>query len=239
MTGQLGLTLGLAPKRADSWSFQDAIHSVTSSEWYTPPDIIEASREALGGRIDLDPATSERANKVVQAARIFTAAAPDLSDPWVPWTGNVFSNPPNPPRPWWDAMVASWHAANMQGARGPFAGVFLAYSIEILQQTQGWSFPAMRFPFCVPKSRVRYWRTAADALAGLRKMLEKRLERSGEGATRAELKRLEQLGAMPSDELVQGDAPTHASAIVGVGIPFDRFHRAFRDIGAVVNGGAL
>lgn len=239
MSTQLGLGLGLATPHRKTWSFQDAIHSVTSSEWYTPPEIVDAGRNALGGRIDLDPATSERANLVVGASRIFTAQAPDLSDPWVPWTGNTFSNPPNPPRPWWDAMVASWGESNLKTAETPFAGVFVAYSIEVLQQSQGWSFPAMRFPFCVPKIRVRYWRTAADAFVGLTKTLEKRKERSGEGASRAEQKRLDQLAAMPPDELVQGDAPTHASAIVGVGIPFDRFSRAFRDIGAIVNGGVL
>ena len=38
-------------------------------EWYTPMDIIGAARELYGGAIDLDPATSEKANLRIIAKR--------------------------------------------------------------------------------------------------------------------------------------------------------------------------
>lgn len=67
-----------------------AQHSSESNEHYTPKYIVEPVRETLGG-IDLDPATTERANRIVKAKRIFTAADDGLSKRW---SGTVFLNPP-------------------------------------------------------------------------------------------------------------------------------------------------
>lgn len=47
------------------------------TDYWTPPEIIESAREVMRG-IDLDPATSRAANKVVKASRIFTAPEAEL-----------------------------------------------------------------------------------------------------------------------------------------------------------------
>ena len=60
------------------------------NEWYTPYEFIEAALLTMGS-IDLDPASSELANKTVKATEFYTAKNNGLTEPW---TGNVWLNPP-------------------------------------------------------------------------------------------------------------------------------------------------
>jgi len=59
-------------------------------EWYTPTDVLDGVRSVMGS-IDCDPASSEMAQKTVQAETYYTAEENGLEQPW---TGNVFLNPP-------------------------------------------------------------------------------------------------------------------------------------------------
>ena len=61
-----------------------------SNEWYTPAKYIEAVREVLGA-IELDPASSHKANETVKAEVYFTEDDDGLSREWY---GKVFLNPP-------------------------------------------------------------------------------------------------------------------------------------------------
>lgn len=60
------------------------------NEWYTPEQYIESARRVMGN-IDLDPASSEIANKRVGATTIFTKDDDGLSKDWF---GNIWMNPP-------------------------------------------------------------------------------------------------------------------------------------------------
>jgi len=60
------------------------------NEWYTPAAIIEAARRVLGG-FDLDPASSEIANRTVKAERFFTIEDDGLTQDWA---GKIWCNPP-------------------------------------------------------------------------------------------------------------------------------------------------
>lgn len=60
------------------------------NEWYTPAQYIELARLTMGG-IDLDPASSEQANRTIGAAQFFGIDDDGLSREW---HGRVWLNPP-------------------------------------------------------------------------------------------------------------------------------------------------
>jgi len=60
------------------------------NEWYTPSEYIESARKVMGS-IDLDPASSELANKVVMAHEFYTKDDDGLIKKWF---GNIWLNPP-------------------------------------------------------------------------------------------------------------------------------------------------
>lgn len=70
--------------------------ATTAAKWtgdpesYTPAVYIEAARKVMGG-IDLDPASNEHAQKLVQAGRWFDEEDDGLAQEW---QGRVFLNPP-------------------------------------------------------------------------------------------------------------------------------------------------
>jgi ParB family chromosome partitioning protein len=61
-----------------------------NSEWYTPLVYIEAARQVMG-RIDIDPASSDKANQIVKANAYYTPADDGRAKAW---NGNVWLNPP-------------------------------------------------------------------------------------------------------------------------------------------------
>ena len=59
-------------------------------EWYTPRRYLDAAVDVMGG-IDLDPASSARAQRHVKAANYFTVKQDGLQKKW---SGRVWLNPP-------------------------------------------------------------------------------------------------------------------------------------------------
>ena len=74
-------------------AYKKVVHVTNNSgnnEWYTPPQFIESARAVMGA-IDLDPASSDKANETVKATQFFTAEIDGLKQEW---SGNVWLNPP-------------------------------------------------------------------------------------------------------------------------------------------------
>ena len=62
-----------------------------SNAWYTPVRYVELVKEVLG-EIDLDPFSSEYANRAIRAKKIFTVSDSAFENEWP--SGNMFMNPP-------------------------------------------------------------------------------------------------------------------------------------------------
>ena len=84
------LTIPEAQKQLGFKQSTAAMVSAESNEWYSPKTYIEAARKVLG-KIELDPASCAKANRVVKAKQHFTEQDDGLAHEWI---GQVFLNPP-------------------------------------------------------------------------------------------------------------------------------------------------
>lgn len=89
-------------------------HNSGENEWYTPPSYIAAARVVMGG-IDLDPASSEIANRIVNAAQIFTEQDNGLVQDWP--IGRIWMNPPYA-QPLMGQFAAKFAAEIRRGSSG-------------------------------------------------------------------------------------------------------------------------
>lgn len=191
-------------------------HAKASAEWYTPAPIVEASRQALGGVIDLDPATCELAQERVRALTFGTLERPATLEEWAA-ARTVFMNPPTPPRAWWEELSA-WFGSGGDG-RG---AVYIAYSLEQLQQSHGWTFGGMLVHrVLIPAKRIPYDQTRDAAKAKIDAAIARfdleALQAESLDARRVLALRKKRAEIASGPALVPGDAPPHAGAIVMLG----------------------
>lgn len=192
-------------------------HSALTNEQYTPAHIVEMVREVLGS-IDVDPATSLLANKTVKAARFWTEDDGPETTFDAPWRGNVFLNPPggqkmvllgtgfnSNPSLFWAKMMHEWDQEKTMRA-----GIFLGFTLEVLQSSQCVEkYPMLRFPICVPSRRLSF-----NVPRDLRILqLQELLARTSADKQKEIRKKLAAIEAS-TEELVPGDAPPHANVLV-------------------------
>ncbi len=117
--------------------------------WNTPTPIIEAARGILGA-IDLDPASSARANERVQAKAYYTEKENGLAQEW---EGRVFLNPPGQI---WGKFLYKLHDEMNEGrVKQCF---YLGYSLEQLRKISPneWNFVGREVVLAVPHKRIRF-----------------------------------------------------------------------------------
>lgn len=122
-------------------------HNSGNNEWYTPPEYLEAARRVMGA-IDLDPASSDFANRNVQAAIYFTAEDDGLTRAW---GGRVFLNPP-----YSGDLVGRFATKTLQELA---AGTVTEAILLVNNGTETAWFQALAAQaqaVCFPKGRIRY-----------------------------------------------------------------------------------
>lgn len=151
-------------------------HSSASNEHYTPWPIIAAARTTMG-QIDLDPASCEFANRTVKATKFHDGVVTDgLVCDWGDARNggsNVWLNPPGgtverSPLWWtsstanmflfWSKLVHEWKEGRVRQA------VFMGFTLEIFQTSQGSQQWIGDLPFCVPNERIKFMKRVGDGL---------------------------------------------------------------------------
>lgn len=132
-------------------------HSSRSDTWQTPDNIIARVRTVLG-TIDLDPASSESANRRIGASAIITREQDALNTEWP--AGSVYLNPPGGKKANGSMTGLFWaRLMNFRDAGQLTHAIFMAFSVEALAISQGYGSRSIgTFPLCVPRRRISFVR---------------------------------------------------------------------------------
>lgn len=139
---------------------QNIQHSSKTDRWYTPLPILKRVELVLGS-IDLDPASDVFGNIRAGANRYIDESEDGLISVWHPKggkPGNVFLNPPGGKSGNRSLAADFWERLVRERAKGMVThAIFVCFSIEAMQTTQGNPWPsAGEFTVCIPSRRVRF-----------------------------------------------------------------------------------
>ena len=115
-------------------------------EYYTPTWIVEAAREVMGS-IDLDPASSAKANLTVKASTYYRLPFNGLDYEWFDnvWLNHPFSKAQN--KAWINKLINEYEVDS---------NVKQACCITYASTSEKWFQPLMNYPQCYFSRRVNY-----------------------------------------------------------------------------------
>lgn len=190
-----------------------AQHSAATDSWGTPPHIVKASRNTLGG-IDVDPFTDEYWNKhCVQAPLIYTAERsafdPDnVFDRQARWHVN---SPGGQVREAWELVYEHWKCGG--------SAFWVGFNLEQLAYLQDAGLMDKGILKAIPRRRVPYLQTPA---AYREKLLVRARKAEKKGEYGAAHKLMLKADAVDlAGPPIKGDSPTHSSymALLPQGAP--------------------
>jgi len=127
-------------------------------EYYTPPELIEASREVMG-TIYLDPASSHKANLTVRADQYFTEDQNGLTQDWFGnvWLNHPFSRTNNPL--WINKLMDEFNKGN----------IYQACCITYACTSEKWFKPLLHYYQCFLSPRTNYYLPDGSVKKGVTK----------------------------------------------------------------------
>lgn len=133
-----------------------ALQMSASNEWYTPALYIEGARAVMGS-IDLDPASSDFANKTVQAAHYYTLETNGFNRLW---NGRVWLNPPYG-RNEGDSNQELWSARLIEQYQQGITqqAVLLVNAVTDCK----WFQPLWDYPICFTRERIRFYNADGES----------------------------------------------------------------------------
>lgn len=152
-----------APERSDlsppaEPSRPHVINNSGEYEWYTPKEVVDLAREVMCG-IDLDPASCETANKIVQASEFYDQEQNGLEQEW---SGAVWLNPP-----YAAGLVGDFVEKLLTDVDG---GAVEQACVLVNNATETRWFQALADKcnaICFPRKRIKFWNPGRELATGL------------------------------------------------------------------------
>lgn len=123
-----------------------------SVEWYTPPLYIEAAKEVVGS-FDIDPASNDTAQGVIQAATYYTEETNGLDKEWC---GRLWLNPP------WGDLCRKF----VRKAVAEFEAGHVTEAILLLNSNSNeteWFAPLWNHTLCFTRGRINFYAPTGEA----------------------------------------------------------------------------